>query len=203
MCLLYVPLIAISCTLHAVLEEGANKIHRDLSLAQHVLRVLLGCFWRRLLVVKRGLPRDVTVASVLVTSVVSRARPLLARGGLAAIGAPRTTVATQVLMGELLGQAIGSFVETGSVGSLQIPLLSLVLGLLVRVHEVASAIAIVLLCAPNLLLTCLVGVDGLGKGRGRGRKSTTRGFLVVLAITTAKTKGEIQAIALLLVVHGG
>ena len=109
-----------------------------------------------------------------------------------------------MLLLKLLGKAIGSVVEAATgIGGLQIALLSLVLGLLVGVHEVAVAVAILLLlllCAPDLLL-----VDRLGEGRGRGGEGTAI-VLELLAVTAAEAKGKVEAVALLrllLVVHLG
>lgn len=149
-----------------------------------------------------------TVSStILVAPVVSGAGPLLVRRGLAtAVGASRATIAAEMLLLELLSKTVGSFVETTSIGGLQVSLLTLVLSLLVGVHEVAiastAAVAIALLRTPHLLLTGLVWVDGLGKGGG--------GRGVLLLSVTAKAKGKIQAVALallllllLLIVHGG
>lgn len=205
---LRVPLVAVPCALHTVFEEGADKVDGDLGLAQHIIRILLWGLWRRLFVVQRRLSRVVTVASaILIASVVGSPGPLLVRRGLAAaVRAPRTTIPTQMLLLKLLGKAVGSVVETASIGGLQVALLSLVLSLLVGVHEIAIAIAIavaiaiLLLCTPDFLL-----VDGLWEGRWRSGEGTAF-VLELLAVTAAEAKGKVEAVALLrllLVVHLG
>ena len=76
-------------------------------------------------------------------------------------------------------------------------------------HSIGVIVAITLLGTPNFLLAGLIGVYGLGEGRGGGRKGTAC-VLVLVAVTTAaasaratKAEGEVQTIALLLlVVHG-
>jgi hypothetical protein len=113
-----------------------------------------------------------------------------------------------VLVRELLGEAIGTLVETLATWRLEVALLSLVLCLLVGVHEVASAsivaIALLLLSAPDLLLARLVGVYRLRERRGC-RRECPAGFLLVLVVSVAAAEAEIelQAVALLVVVHGG
>lgn len=150
------------------------------------------------------------IAAILITSLAGSSGTLLVRGRLAAVGAAGATATTEMLVRELLGEAIGSFVKPRSAGRLQVALLSLVLGLLVRAHEVAGAVAIALLCAPDLLLAGLIGVYRLRKGR-RGGGKRSAGVLVVAAVTTttaaaaasAEAKGQIQPVGLLLVVHCG
>lgn len=154
------------------------------------------------------------IVPILLMAPISRgARPLLAWRRLAAIGAIGTTTAPEMLMGELVDQAIGRVVVPLLV-RLQIPLLPLVLSLLVRVpHEVAIAVVLLLLCSPHLLLALLVGVDGLRESRRSGGECPAAGVLVVLipvaaAAAAAEAKVELQAVALLLllllvVVHGG
>ena len=110
-------------------------------------------------------------------------------------------------MRKLVDQAVGGLIEAGGIG-VEVALLLLVLGLLVGVHEVAPTIAIALLlrllCPPDLLLASLVGVDGLGKGGGRGGKGTAAGVLVVLvSVTAAEAKVELQPVGLLVVGHDG
>lgn len=119
---------------------------------------------------------------------------------------------------ELLSQAIGSVVEAaGGLGGLQIALLPLILGLLIRARKVAVSVGIgvgvgvgvvgeALLCAPDLLLARLIGVYGLGKCGRRGGEWPAR-VLVLEPFLGAEAKVEIQAVALLLllllVVHCG
>lgn len=72
-----------------------------------------------------------------------------------------------MLRRELLSETIGIEALLQMLG-LKISLLSLVLSLLVWILEVPSAVTIaLLLCAPDFLLSSLVGVDGL---RERGRR---------------------------------
>jgi Ca2+/H+ antiporter len=111
-----------------------------------------------------------------------------------------------VLVRQLLGEAIGTLIEALATWRLEVALLPLVLCLLVGVHEVASAsiVAIALLGAPNLLLAGLVGVYRLRECRGR-RWECSAGFLLVLvvSVTATEAKVELQAVALLVVVHRG
>lgn len=112
-----------------------------------------------------------------------------------------------MLLRKLLSEPIGTLVEASRAGGLEIALLPLVLGLLVGVLEVASiAIAahlLLLLCAPDLLLTSLIRVHRLRKCRRCGGKRTALllCILVVAVTPTTKAKVQLQAVALLLVVH--
>lgn len=113
-----------------------------------------------------------------------------------------------MLLLKLLGKAIGCIVESTSTGGLQIALLSLILGLLVGIHEVAIAVSIALLCTPDFLL-----MDRLWEGGRRGRVGTTVVLELLPVTTTVKPKCKVEAVALLrllrrrllllLVVHGG
>lgn len=153
-------------------------------------------------------------STILVAPVVSGPRALLARRGLAAtVWTARAGIPTEMLLLELLGKTVGSFVESTGIGGLQVALLSLVLGLLVGVHEVpiaavSTVTTVGLLLTPHLLL-----VNRLRKGRGSGGESTAV-VLKLLTVTaagagaTTEAKGKIEAVALLgllllLVVHGG
>lgn len=113
-------------------------------------------------------------------------------------------------MRQLLGEPIGTLVEALAAWRLEVALLPLVLCLLVGIHEVASAsiIAIALLLllgAPDFLLAGLVGVHRL-RERRRCRWECSADFLLVLlvvSVTAAEAKVELQAVALLVVVHRG
>jgi hypothetical protein len=107
---------------------------------------------------------------------------------------------------ELLGEAIGTLVEALAAWRLEVALLPLVLCLLVGVHKVAAAaiVAIALLGAPDLLLAGLVGVYRLRECRGRRGECSAHFLLVlVVSVAAAEAKVELQAVALLVVVHRG
>jgi len=112
-----------------------------------------------------------------------------------------------VLVRELLGEAIGTLVKALAAWRLEVALLPLVLCLLVGAHKVAAAAAIVaiaLLGAPDLLLAGLVGVYRLRECRGRCGECSARFLLVlVVSVAAAEAKVELQAVALLVVVHRG
>lgn len=125
---------------------------------------------------------------------------------MSAVRASRATAAREVLVRELLGEAIGTLVEALAAWRLEVALLPLVLCLLVGVHEVAAAaiVAIALLGAPDLLLAGLVGVYRLRECRGRCGECSARFLLVlVVSVAAAEAKVELQAVALLVVVHRG
>lgn len=110
-------------------------------------------------------------------------------------------------MRQLLGQAIGTLIEALAARGLEVSLLSLVLCLLVGVLEVAptAGVAIALLLgAPDLLLAGLVGVYRLRECRGRRGECSAHFLLVlVVSVAAAEAKVELQAVALLVVVHRG
>ena len=210
-----IPLVAVACPLDAVLEESVDQTLGHGRLLGDIAGVLLRVSGRCLLVVQRlrwlSRRRASSVATVSVASVIGSARSLLARRRLTAVWAAASAVASasKVLLRQLLSQAVRALIEGASgARGLEVSLLPLILGLLVRALEVAAiAIAahlllLLLLRAPDLLLASLVGVHGLWERRGRGGKRTPL-FLGILlaAIAPAKAKVELQAIALLLVVH--
>lgn len=202
---LRLPLIPVACALDTVLEESVDQTLGHGRLFCNILRILLWVLWRRLLIVERGSPGHVaaSIASIAMpASVVCSARALLARRALTTVWASRAATTSQMLVGELLGKAVG--IVACLAWGLEVPLLPLVLGLLVGVHEVAPAIAITLLLllrTPDLLLAGLVGVHGLWEGRGSGGECSTIVLELVVAVTASQAKVEVQPVRLLLVAH--
>jgi hypothetical protein len=192
------PLVPVACPLDAVLEECVDQALRHGGLLVDVVRVLLGHPLRRFLVVERGVARTAlcgAVASIAVASVVGGAGALGVRRALATVGAARAAIASQVLRRELLGETVGieALLE---VLRLEVSLLALILGLLVRILEVASAVAlaIAVLCTPDLLLP-----NRLRERRGRGGKCSPAVVLVPVTASTAKV--QLKPIDLLVVAH--
>jgi hypothetical protein len=167
-CCSYVPLVSVACPLDTVLEEGIDQALGDHGLLLDVFRVLARVFRRGLLVVQRILswPRAALTSITIPPPVVCGAWTPRVRRGLSTVWASRATIASQVLVRELLSEAVRALVETLTAWGLEVSLLPLVLCLLVGVHEVAAAIAIavaiaLLLGTPDLLLASLVRVYGL------------------------------------------
>lgn len=142
---------------------------------------------------------------LLLTRGASSARALGIGRGLATV---RTTGArsAQILVGELMDETIGAIVVAlgRTIGGLR-GLHALILRrVALSVHEVAgTSVGVVrLLGAPDLLLTILVRVDGLGEGGRRGGICTAllRGKVPVVIIV--ETEVQVQAV-LLVVLHGG
>ena len=188
---------------------------------EHVVGVLLRRLGRRLLVVEHGLARRMRaqiVARVLLSRGAGGAGTLAGSGRrLSTIRARRAGRSAEVLVRELVGEVAGGIVHArrteGGGRSLQVPLMLVLGSLRVCIAEkVAScsgvAIAIGLLGAPHLVLTSLVGEDGLGEGRRRGGKGTAGRVVgkVVVVPVAAKAKVEVQPVWLAAVgrvgVHG-
>lgn len=139
------------------------------------------------------------VASIAKPPVICGTRALRIWRRLAAVGAARAAIASQVLGRELLGQAVG-IEALLQVLSLEVPLLTLVLSLLVGVLEIAPTIAIaLLLCAPDLLLARLVRVYGLGKCAWCGGECPSA--ILVLLVAASAAEVQLQPIRLLVAVH--